>query len=323
MDENQNNNDLGLIDILQIMGQWVVAAFNKLVEWFLYLFYFGIKRWIILGAALLIIGVVTVISYKSQTAQYEATMMIRSNAVMASQMKPFIDNYSNLLDNKILSQESINEQTGLDRDQRAMIGDVTTYYCVDKNRDGVMESVDFAGKLKLSDENLDSLNLCVKVRFEDVEVLDEVVESLNFYLDNVPYLARMNKARLVQQASRKDFVLNEIRLLDTMQQRSFGVSDAANSLTRNGGVLVDNRKVLSIYEDKVQLWDQCEKLDKEIDFYTTPITVVEDFVIRESAINSLSTMLKTNLIYGFIIVYAFLFLFVFIYKEKDKYLKKI
>lgn len=322
MDDNQNNKELGLIDILQIMGQWVVLLVKKFVDWGLYLFFFGIKKWKILGAAVLVIAILTAISYKRQATQYEASMIIRSNAVKTTQMKPFIDGYTNVLQNTILSDSTITVRTGLDSLQRSLIGGVSVYHCIDKNRDGIMDEVDLAGKLKLSDESLDTLNLCVKIRFEDVAILDDVVSSMAFYLGNVPYLTRMNEARLIQQSSRKMFLMNEIQLLDTIQQRSYADSDAASSVISRGGVLVDNRRVMNIYEDKVELWDLVEDLEKETNFFSEPVTVVEDFIIKETAVNTLSSMLKKNVVYGFVLVYVFLFLFVVIFKEKDKYLTK-
>lgn len=322
MDDNQNNKELGLIDILQIMGQWAVALTQKVAGWFLYLLFFGLKHWKILGPAVLIIGIFTVVSYKSQSAQYEASMMVRSNAVKSTQMKPFIDAYGNLLHNSILSDSVVSLRTGLDRLQRSSIGSVSTYYCVDVNKDGIMDEVDIAGKLKLSDNTLDTLNLNVKIIFEDVTILDAVVASIGQYLDNVPYLTRMNESRLIQQNKRKNFLLNEINLLDTIQQRSYADTDAASSVIGRGGILVDNRRVMDVYEDKMTLLGWYEDVEKEINFFSEPITVIEDFVVRERAVNTLSSMLKKNLVYGFAIVYALLFFFLVIFKEKDKYLNK-
>lgn len=321
MDDNQNSKELGLIDILQILGQWFVSALKKVAEWFLYLFYFGIRRWKIFAAAVLLIAVLTTISYTRQARQYEASMIIRSNALKSTQMKPFIDGYANTLQNTILSDSTITERTGLDSIQRSLIGSVTVYHCVDDNRDGIMEDVDFAQKLKLSDKKLDTLNLCVKISFEDVDVLDDVVASMTMYLNNVTYLTRMNEARLMQQKNRMRFILNEINLLDTIQQRSYADTDAASSVINRGGVLVDNRRVMNLYEDKVDLLYLYEGLEKEVSFFAEPITIVEDFIINETAVNTLSSMLKKNLVYGLLIVYVFLFMFLVIFKERDKYLK--
>ncbi len=323
MSNDQNNKELGLIDILQIMGQWLVSGIKKVVDWGLYLFFFGIKQWKILGGALVLIAILTFVKYQSQSTQYEASMIVRSNAIKSTQMKPFFDNYSNLISNAVLSDSLIEVKSALDSITRSQISSVSTYYCIDENRDGIMDEVDIAGKIKTSDLTLDTLNLCVKVHFEDFEVLEDVKKSLVFYLNNIPYIQQMNKARLMQQNMRKQFILNEIQLLDTMQQKSYGETDVADDMIRRGGVLVDNRRVLYIYRDKVELWKEYEVLDKETNFFPEATTVVEDFVIEQTALNTLSSMMKKNVVYGFILVYVLLFLFIVIRKEKDNYLPKL
>ncbi len=322
MSDTQNTKELGLIDIFQVFGKWIVSGIKTLVNWFLYLFFFGFKRWKTFVAVIFLIGLYTVVTYKMQDAQYEASMILRSNAMPTAQMKPFLDNYNSLLQSRLLSDSSITVKSSLDSVQRSLISSINVYYCMDQDRDGIMDEVDLAGRLKTSDENLDSLNLCVKVRFEDVRVLDDVVTSLTSYVNSLPYVQRMNKARLLQQNKRKLFIQNEIRLLDTIQQKAYGESEEASSYINRGGVIVDNRKVLSIYEDKVDLMNLYEVLEREMLIFSDPITVVEDFVIQKSALNTLTSMLKKNLIIGVFVVYVFLFLFFFIYKEKDNYLTK-
>lgn len=322
MTDQNNNKELGLIDILQVFGQWIVSALKTMVDWGMYLLFFAFKQWKILLTAVVAIAIFTVVSYKMQDAQYEANMIVRSNAMETTQMKAFFDNYSSLLHNSILSDAKVKEKTGLTGDQCNEILSMNTFYCVDDDRDGVMDQVDQGGKLKSSDENLDSLNLCVKVRFANVEVLDEVKESLIFYLNNTPYVVTMNEARLAQQAKRKEFVLNEINLLDTIQKRAYGESEAASSMLRRGGVIVDNRRILEVYEDKDILWERYEDLVKEIGFFTEPITIVEDFVIQKTAVNTLTSMLKKNIILGGFVVYVFLLLVMYVRREKDKYIHK-
>lgn len=323
MSKDQNNKELGLIDILQIMGQWAVDAIKKVVQWGLYLFFFGIKQWKILGAVFLALVIYSYVNYKSQETQYEASMIIRSNAMHASQLKPFLDGYSNVLHNSILPDEEITKRTGMDSLSRSMLNSVTIYSCIDKDKDGVLDEVDMEAKLKPSDKEIDSLNLCIKVRFNDVEILSDVVHSVEYYLSNVAYINTLNKARLAQKDKRKEFLLYEISLLDTMQQRAYGGSEVASDLINRGGVVIDNRRILTIYTDKADLWALYEELEKETTFFTSPTTVVEDFVIQESAVNTLSSMMKKNVVYGTILVYIFLFLFIIIRKEKDNYLPKI
>ena len=322
MGEQQNNRELGLIDILQIFGQWIVAGLKKLVEWGMFLLFFAFKQWKILAVAVLAIGIYTVVAFKSQDAQYEARMIVRSNALETTQMKSFFDNFAVLVNNDMLSEEKIKEKTGLNEVQCEDVVSVNTYFCIDNDRDGVMDEVDVAHKLKSSDDKLDSLNLCVKVVFANVDVLDEVKESLIYYLNTTPYVIKMNEARLAQQTKRRLFILNEIGMLDTIQKRAYGESEEASSLIRRGGVVVDNRRVLEIYEDKDILWERYEIIEKELNAFVDPITVVEDFVIQQRAVNTLSSMLKKNVVLGGFAIYMLLLLALYIRREKDKYISK-
>ncbi len=321
-DLNNNNRELGLIDIIETFGQWIVNGFKRIISFFLYTLFFAIKKWIPISVVLVIVAIATFINFKAQKSQYEAKMLIRSNSMPTAQMKPLLDNYSNLLNNNILTNEEIISKTNLNKEIRNNIISVKTFYCIDDNRDGIMDRVD-NGRIKKSDKNLDSLNLCVKVIFNDTKMLKEVKHSINYYLNNIDFVKKSNEARLDQQARRKDFILKEIKLLDTVQLNSYGAADAASSASRQGGVLVDNRDVLEIYTDKVKLLKIHEDLEKEITIFKEPITLIEDFVITKSAINTLGSMMIKNLIYAFLSVLIALLLFVSIRKQKDKYMTKL
>ena len=323
MEEQQNNKELGLIDILQVFGQWIVAGLKKLVEWCMFLLFFAFKQWKILTAAILALGIYSLVTYKRQDAQFEANMIVRCNAMETSQMKSFFDNYSALLSNDIISERTIKEKTSLTPEQRKNIKQVDTYFCIDDDRDGVMDEIDRGHKIRSSAENLDSLNLCVQVLFADLTVLDDVKRSLAYYLEHTPYVVKMNEARLRQQAKRRDFILHEIGLLDTIQKRAYGESDEASSMMRSGGVIVDNRRVLSIYEDKEVLWSLCEVLEEELKTFGEPITIVEDFVVQQQATNTLMSILKKNVIFGSLVIYLLLLLWRYIRNEKDKYITKL
>ena len=156
---DQNNKELGLVDILQIFGQWIVSALKTMVEWGMYLLFFAFKQWKILLAAVVAIAIFTVVSYKMQDTQYEANMIVRCNAMETTQMKSFFDNYSSLLHNNILSEERINRKTGLTQEQCEEILSINTDFCIDDDRDGVMDKVDQGEKLKYHNENLYSLNI--------------------------------------------------------------------------------------------------------------------------------------------------------------------
>ena len=320
MDKGQENKELGLIDIMQIMGQWGVALVKTLTDWFLYLFFFGVKRWKIFVVVGLVAGIYSFVTYKIQADQYEANMIVRSNAVESIPMKNFFDAYSNVLENDLLGASIIEERTGLDSVQRSLLTSVSVFYCVDEDKDGVVDVVDRTGRFSSSDASIDSLNLCINVRFEDVSILPELVTSMVHYVETNPYVLSRNKSRLLELQKRRDFLVGEIDLLDTLQKRTYEGSDIASTLQARGShVLVDNRKVL-VYEDKLILLDLLEVIQQDLEIYSTPITVVEDFVIEKSAINRLSTIVKKNVILALVSVYFILFIFFLYNKEKDKYL---
>lgn len=321
MDNNQNNRELGLIDVLQIMGQWFVSLVKKMAQWVLFLFFFGLKRWKYLVVVCALAGAYSLLIYLTQKSQYEADMILRSNAMETVQMKTYLDKFSNILNNDLLLEEQITAQTGLDSTQRSQITSMKTYFCIDVDRDGVKDKVDWTGKLESSDVTLDSLNLCVKVRFNDVSILDVLSNNIQLYIESVPYVVTMNEARLSKKIKRRDFIMNEIDLLDTLQQLTYVKSELSPTLHAQGGnVVVDNRKVI-VYRDKVALWDLYEAIANEIEVFSAPVTIVEDFVIQKAAVNSFSTIVRKNVLYAFALTY-FILILGFIYnKEKGNYLK--
>lgn len=320
MDDNQNNKELGLIDILQIMGQWITALVKKLTDWFLYLVFFGLKRWKIFVIVGLTAALYSFVTYRLQSTQYEANMIVRSNAVESIHLKNYLGAYSNILGNDLLGDSIVELRTGLDSVQRSLLSSVSVFYCMDNDKDGVVDEIDRAGRFKSSDDLIDSLHLCVNVRFEDVSILPLVTKSMIAYVEQIPFIVNSNTSRLSELHNRKDFINAEIQLLDTLQKRTYVGLDVANTLrVQSGNVLVDNRKVI-VYKDKLDLLEMNELLQRDIEIYTDPMTIVENFVIEKRAINTLMTIVKKNIFLSLVGAYLFLFMHFLYSKEKDKYL---
>lgn len=317
---DKENRELGLIDILQVLGQWMVDGVKKATDWCLFLLFFGLKRWkYLLAVAIIIVGV-SVFSFRTQEKQYEAAMIVRSNAMDAAQMKSYFDSYASFLSNDLLQDEDLTLRSGLDSLQRSQINSISTHYCIDNDRDGIVDEVDAHGKMKSSDAKLDSLNLCFKVRFQDYTVLAPLQKSVLKFVSEIPLVKKKNESRLRQINSRSIFLMNEIGLLDTLQHKTYNGNDIASTLNAKGShVLVDNRKVL-VYQDKVKLLEEHELLQEELDVYSSSITVVDQFVVGTAAVNSLTSILKSNLIKGLAVTYLLLF-FIFIFnKVKGQYM---
>ncbi len=321
MEKEQNNRELGLIDILQILGQWIVTLVKKIFDWVLYLTFFAIKRWLIFAIVIAAAILFSFINYKAQHSQYEANMIVRSNAVKAVQMKNYFEAYSSLLSNEMLPDNYITEKTGMDSLHRSMLSSVGVYACVDKDKDGIVDEVDFSNRMKGSDDAIDSLHLDIKVRFTDPSVLTSLESAIVNYVGNVAYIAQQNENRLKELQKRIDFFKAEISLLDTLQKHSY-VGDNLKESTKPyyGSVLVDNRKVL-VYKDKLVLLEMLETVQTDISLFAAPLTVVEDFVLSKSAVNTFSSILKKNVILAFVATYIVLMLLFIYKKEKSKYLK--
>ncbi|MDA3853218.1 MAG: hypothetical protein PF444_03125 [Bacteroidales bacterium] len=320
MDDNQNNKELGLIDILQIMGQWLVALVKKLTDWFLYLLFFGVKRWKFFVIVGLVAGIYSVVMYKIQTSQYEANMIIRSNAVEATQMKNYLDAYANILDNDLIGDSIIQEKIGLDSLQRSLLTSVSAYYCIDEDRDGVVDEIDRAGRFKSSGDLIDSLNLSISIQFEDASIIPLVSKSIIDYISNIPYVVSNNNNRSLTLLKRRAFIKDEIALLDTLQQRTYkGLDLSKTTRVDNGALLVDNRKVI-VYRDKLFLLEEADLIDKQLEVLAAPVTIVEDFDIGTTSVNSFYSIVRKNVVLALMGTYFFLFC-VFLYKRvKDNYL---
>lgn len=320
MDDNQNNKELGLIDILQIMGQWIVALVKKLTDWFLYLVFFALKRWKYFAIVGLVAGIYSVVMYKLQTSQYEANMMIRSNAIEATQMKNYLDAYANILDNDLIGDSIIQERIGLDSLQRSLLTSVSAYYCIDEDRDGVVDKVDRIGHIESSDDIIDSLNLSISIHFEDASIIPFVSKSIIDYISNIPYVVSNNRNRSLTLLKRRAFIKDEIALLDTLQQRTYkGLDLSKTTRVENGALLVDNRKVI-VYRDKLFLLEEADLIDKQLEVLAAPVTIVEDFDIRAASVNSFYSIVRTNVVLALMGTYFFLFC-VFLYNRvKGKYI---
>lgn len=315
-----NNGDLGLIDILQVVGKWVVDGLKQILDWVLKLVFFALKMWKVLVVAAVLIAIASVASYRLQDKQYKASMIVKSNVVEAGQMKLYFDGFGSKLNNDLMLDEEKTTLLGLDSVQRSLISVFATNFCVDDDRDGILDAIDYNGRLESSADNLDSLHLAVTVCFEDITVLPALTEGFVNYISNIELVKKMNQSRLRQLDNRIGYLKDEIALLDTFQYTNSNAANLDNSLQSSGShIVVDNRKVL-LYREKSQLLEQSEELLMQRDVFSEPITIVEEFAVSPAAINSLFHILKSNLIKGLALVYLLLLLFSYYNKVKGQYM---
>ncbi len=306
---DNNNKELGLIDILKIMGQWMVSLVKTLTHWLMLLIFFAIKRWKIFAVVGLVAGIFALISHARQDEQREASMIVRANAVEAAQMKKHINAYAATLGNN----------WPVNAADRAQVNEMATFLCVDKNKDGIVDKVADGGRY--ASEDIDSLHLCIRVRFENAKVLPVITDGLVRYLAGTPFIANSNANRLLELKQKEQFLMDEIALLNTFQERTYAGADVAEAMESNGSYIFVGNKEALVYEDKLILLEMLETVQRDLNMNAAPITVVEDFLISGKAVNSLGMLIKKYEILCFSATYLLLFLIFIFRREKDKYLK--
>ena len=277
--KEQPRNEIDLLELFRLMGRGIRNFFKWVIDAILFLFVFGIRRihWLVL---IVIAGAgIGYLIYLTTERYYSSEMIIQPNGFTSIDMAYYINDIHDFCVNKNI--EAIQIAFQITEESSINIKDINAFYFIDVNDDGIGDYVDYKSKYNPEDTNRVIVfnRLLIRSEVFKNDAFAEVKNGLLNYINNNPYLVKVNELRkqelreLIEQAD------DEIMKLDSLQNFEYYTSPAdRRTAARDGQLVFMNEKETQLYyQDKVALLSRKMQYQKSLELATTPITIIKDF----------------------------------------------
>lgn len=277
---NVKNDEIEIIDLFKKLGITIKGWANAVGRALLISAFFLLKRWLPLGLSIALgIGMAFFLKSTSESS-YTSDLVLRSNTVTVDE----IINYINRLHNYCLDQskQALTEAISLTPDQIKNINDISAYWIIDNNRDGIPDYIDLTNSHNVYDTiNIrmrDRVNIRVKIN--SPQELNNVKVGIIKFIQSDPLFQQRNNLRLKQNREMLSRFNYDILQLDSLQKVKY-FEETRNLQPKSGGqvIFLQEQKTQLIYTDIYALYARKQAIESEQDLYTDLVTVLSEFTI--------------------------------------------
>jgi hypothetical protein len=287
---NIKNDEIDLLDLFRRMGRTLNRWGKALAVAFLISVVFLLKRWLPLGLSIIAGVGISYLLRTTSPSSYTSDIVLRNNLVLLD-LKTQRDNSGttseiiskiNKLHTFCIEGNSVSLSDALFMKSGAVknISDISAFWIIDQNRDGIPDYVDYKG----NHSAYDTINirmqdrLDVHVKINSPQDLSLVRNGIIKYIENDSLYSQRNRLRIRQNyelLARLDY---DIKQLDSLQKVKY-FEETRNMKPTNGGqiVFMQEQKTQLVYNDIYSLYARKQILELERDLYKGPVTILSDF----------------------------------------------
>jgi len=296
MSENASNNknvkddEIDLLDLFRRMGKTFKKWGNALGKAFLISIVFLIRRWLPLGLSIAVGVAVSYLMKTTSASFYTADLVFRNNLVLMDNLK-LRDNSGTTSEiiskiNKLHTFCSENNSSELSSalfmkpDLIKNISDISAYWIIDQNKDGIPDFVDYKGNHNVYDTTNIRMQdrLDIRVIINSPQDLDLVRNGILKFIESDSLYQQRNRVRLLQNQQLLQRYEDDIELLDSLQKVKY-FEETRNLKPASGGqiVFMQEQKTQLVYNDIYNLYARKQLLESERALYKGVVTVLSDF----------------------------------------------
>jgi hypothetical protein len=317
--KDELNNEIDLFDIFAAIGRGIRKFFKGIIDVFLFLFVFGIRKihWLAL-IGLLGAGIGLLYNLFS-TDYYSSEMVVQPNGFTSIDMVDYINDIHNFCEEG--NKEAVANAFQINLETAEKIKNINAFFYIDVNNDNTGDYVDYKFKYDPEDTTKSIIHTRLLIRAEvfDNTIFEEVKKGLLNYINGNEFLITVNNLRkqelnaFIRQADQ------EIRKLDSLQNfEYFKLPIERQGQSRNGQVVFMNEKQTQLYyHDKIALLDQKLEYQKSLELSTSPVTIIKDFPAVEIVENSYLKYIVLSIFFFCLAGYVLLLIISYWKKIKD------
>jgi hypothetical protein len=288
--KNVRNDEIDLLDLFRRMGNAFSRWGKALGRAFLISVVFLLKRWLPLGLSIAASIGISYILKNASTSFYTSDLVFRNNLALMDKRK-MRDNSGTTSEiiSKInqlhafcseINSSALSQALSTKPESVKNISDISAYWIIDENKDGIPDYVDYKGNHDVHD----TTNIRMQDRL-DVRVIIHSPQELNLVRDRIIkfiesdslYQLR-NRIRLIQNHELLARLNFDILQLDSLQKVKY-FEETRNMKPSSGGqvVFMQEQKTQLVYTDIYLLYEKKQTLESEDDLYKGVVTVLSDF----------------------------------------------
>ena len=284
---NPKDDEIDLLDLFKRMGRSLAKMFRAIGRGILISIVFLFRNWLPLTISV-ILGVGAAYLLKVATPpSYSSDLVLRTNAATTSELISYVNRLHTfcLERNYPALSDAISVK---DNQQLKNISDISAFWVIDKNRDGVPDKVDYANKHNIYDTlNIrmqDRLDIRVKIKVP--QELISVKNGLINYINKDSLFQQRNRVRLRQNKELLTRLDYDIIQLDSLQKVKY-FEETRNMQPKNGGQMIFLQEHITqlVYADIYQLYSRKQALESERDLYNNITTTLSEFSIPAKRVN--------------------------------------
>lgn len=284
---NSKDDEIDLLDLFKRMGRSLAKMFRALGRGILISIVFLLRKWVPLTISV-ILGVGAAYLMKVFTPpSYSSDLVLRTNAATTSELISYINRLHTFCFEK--NYPALSDAISVkDNQQLKNITDISAFWVIDNNRDGVPDKVDYSNKHNIYDTlNIrmqDRLDIRVKIKVP--QELISVKNGLIIYIDKDSLFQQRNRVRLRQNQELLTRLDYDIIQLDSLQKVKY-FEETRNMQPKNGGqmIFLQEHNTQLVYADIYQLYSRKQGLESERDLYNDITTTLSEFSIPAKRVN--------------------------------------
>jgi hypothetical protein len=296
--KNVRDDEIDLLELFRRIGRTLGKWFNALLKGLLISLVFLIRNWLPLLISI-IAGVAISYALKSNSSSfYTSDLVLRNNmAKIAEKTRRDISGTTAELLSKInklhlFCQESnsvsLSKALSFKQDSINGISDISAFWIIDLNKDGIPDNVDYKGNHNVYDTiNVRMQNILnVRVKISSGIDLNRVRDGIIKFIEDDSLFQQRNRLRLKQNREMLTRLNYDIKQLDSLQKVKY-FEETRNLKPGNSGqtIFMQEQNTQLLYNDIYKLYEQKRDLEAENDLYQNIVTVINDFsmpTIREN-----------------------------------------
>ena len=296
----QTSDEIDLLELFRKTGNKFKGFVIWLLELFLRITVFFIRKSPYLIAAIVLGFLVSIYFYTKSERFYDSDMVLRSNAVTNPDMISHINKLHFFIeeDNIVSLANNLN----LDSTDISNIVDLEAFWIIDVNKDDVPDFVDYKKKFT-ADTNVRRITsrFDIRVRTFEPQDLSKVRDGILFHINNHEYFQKRNEIRLKQLAENILKTEAEMHELDSLQNFKY-FEEMKKGQMKEGQIVFLNEEATKLFHDDIfALFQKKLNLDRTLFLDSAIVTIIDNFTPPAQPVNSYLNIAKTWVIRFFII----------------------
>lgn len=322
--KTQTTDEIDLLELFNRMGRsikkGVVAFFNFIVNILLGIIKFYYLNKIFIGIFILIFGLLGLFVSYITKPYYSSTLVGRSNTLSNFEVISMIDNLTKVTESK--DSIALSQMLNIKVSEASKIKNINAFWAYDIDLDGVPDFIDYSKNYEIKDTSVRRISdrFYITAEVYDNRIFSNLRIGIYNYIKNNPLIASINNNRIKQTQERISKINEEISKLDSLQKFEYYEKDRiVPKVGANQLVLFTEKDRRLYHEEILGLYNERLALEKSIDVYPEPITIIQDFTPLSKNDNNTIYYIKRFLIIGFILGTIVRFILLY-YRKIDEYL---